>query len=346
MSKLRLLITADPEVPVPPKLYGGIERIIDSLCSGLAAKGHEVFLLSNRESTCVSAHRLSWLAQSSRSKLGTVLNTVKLVEAYRAIKPDIIHSFSRLAYLAPFLVQKMPKIMSYQREPTARTVALAVRLAKRGSLSFTGCSQYICNRGSAAGGTWNAIYNFVDTDFFTPAPSASANGPLVFLSRVESSKGADVAIEIARSVGRRLIVAGNRAASGPELDFWTKKIEPQLGKGVEYVGEVDDVAKRSLLREAAALIVPIQWEEPFGIVFAEALACGTPIISCPRGALPEIVRNGIDGFLVRSPEEGCEAVARLVEIDRDVCRQRAVENYSKLAVVDSYENLYQSMMTQ
>jgi len=347
MRKLRLLITADPEIPVPPKLYGGIERIINSLCAGLTAKGHDVFLLSNPESTCAFAHRLNWRSRSSGSRSGSILNMLKTVEAFRTVRPDVIHSFSRLAYLAPLLLQKIPKVMSYQREPTAATVGLAARLARQGSLSFTGCSQYICNRGRGSGGVWAAINNFVDTDFFTAAPAGNAGGPLVFLSRVESIKGPDVAIEIARRTGRQLIIAGNHAASGPEFDFWTTKIRPLLGSnGIEYIGEVDDDAKRSLLGEAAALVVPIRWDEPFGIVFAEALACGTPIISCPRGALPEIVRHGIDGFLIDSVDEGCEAVGRLNEIDRSVCHQRAVESFSKSVIVDKYEGLYWSMMPQ
>ena len=258
MRKLRLLITADPEIPVPPNLYGGIERIINSLCAGLTAKGHEVFLLSNPKSTSAFAHRLNWRSRSSGSRSGSILNMSKTFEAYRMVRPDVIHSFSRLAYLAPLLLRNIPKVMSYQREPTARTVALAARLAKQGSLSFTGCSQYICNRGRGAGGVWTAINNFVDTDFFMAAPAGTAKGPLVFLSRVESIKGPDVAIEIARRTGRRLIIAGNHAASGPEFDFWTTRIKPHLGTDrIEYIGEVDDDAKRRLLSEAAALVVPI-----------------------------------------------------------------------------------------
>ena len=91
------------------------------------------------------------------------------------------------------------------------------------------------------------------------------------------------------------------------------------------------------------MVVPIQWDEPFGIVFAEALACGTPVISCPRGALPEIVRPGIDGFLIQSIEEGCEAVAKLGTIDRAVCRRRAEAHFSPRAVVARYLDLYAGM---
>lgn len=341
MQKLRLLITADPELPVPPRLYGGIERIINSLCAALTAAGHEVFLLANSQSTCEHAQRLNWRAPSSASGADVVLNMSSLMQAYRSIRPDVTHSFSRLAYLAALLPRSAPKLMSYQREPTPRTVRLAARLARRGSLRFTGCSQYICERGRTAGGDWTAIHNFVDTDFFSAAPKGKDTGPLVFLSRVESIKGPDVAIEIARRTGRTLVIAGNYAKHGPESEFWKTKIEPRLGRnGIEYIGEVDDEAKRRLLGEAAALVVPVQWNEPFGIVFAEALACSTPIISCPRGALTEIVRPGVNGFLARSVQEGCDAVNRISEIDREACRRSAVESFSTSAVVAKYEALY------
>ena len=93
------------------------------------------------------------------------------------------------------------------------------------------------------------------------------------------------------------------------------------------------------------MVVPIQWDEPFGIVFAEALACGTPVISCPRGSLPEIVRQGVDGFLVRSIEEGCEAVAKLGTIDRAGCRRRAEQEYAPAVVVSRYLDLYERART-
>src|SRR5262249_47761422 len=159
--------------------------------------------------------------------------------------------------------------------------------------------------GRRAGGEWRAVHNFVDTDFYTFQPAVAADAPLVFLSRVERIKGAHTAIEVARRAGRRLIIAGNRASAGPEPDYREHGIAPRLGPGMEYVGQVDEAQKNVLLGQAAAMVVPIEWDEPFGIVFAEALACGTPVISCPRGALPEIVRPGTDGFLVTSVAEAC-----------------------------------------
>src|SRR5207253_376923 len=156
--------------------------------------------------------------------------------------------------------------------------------------------------------------------------------------------GADWAIEIARRSGRRLLIAGNHSASAHEAVYWKEKIEPRIGRdGIDYVGPVDDVQKNELLGKAAAMVVPIQWDEPFGIVFAESLACGTPVIACPRGALPEIVRPGVDGFLVNSIEEGCEAVARIGALSRADCRQRAESHFSARAVVARYIDLYERL---
>src|SRR5262249_30211189 len=163
---------------------------------------------------------------------------------------------------------------------------------------------------------------------------------LVFLSRIERIKGAHTAIAVARRTGRKLIIAGNRADHGAELDYWMQEIVPLLCSGIEYVGPVDDVQKDALLGQAAALIVPIEWNEPFGIVFAEALACGTPVISCPRGALPEIVRHGTDGFLVDSIAQACDAVERLDKIDRAACRKRVEQLFSVPVITAQYERLY------
>jgi glycosyltransferase involved in cell wall biosynthesis len=172
-------------------------------------------------------------------------------------------------------------------------------------------------------------------------PIVASDAPLVFLSRVESIKGADLAIAIARRSGVRLVIAGNHAESGPEAEYWRHKIVPEIGRdGIEYVGPVDDLQKDELLGRARAMLVPIQWNEPFGIVFVESLACGTPVIACPTGALPEIVRSGQEGFLITTAEEGSEAVRRLGEIDRAACRDRAERHFSVDGVADRYVELY------
>jgi glycosyltransferase involved in cell wall biosynthesis len=234
--------------------------------------------------------------------------------------------------------------MSYQRKPTERQVARAVKLAGS-ALAFTGCSEHICREGRTGGGKWRAIPNCVELDKYTFQSSVPSDAPLVFLSRVERIKGAHTAIAVAKRTGRRLMIAGNHGDAGEEGRYWNFEILPHIGKnGVEYVGAVDDVQKNNLLGHAAGMIVPIEWDEPFGIVFAEALACGTPVISCPRGALPEIVRNGVDGYLVNSLDEACAAVVKLPSINRADCRRRAETAFSSGVVVEKYLDLYSELL--
>jgi glycosyltransferase involved in cell wall biosynthesis len=338
---MRIVITADPEIEVPPRLYGGIERLVDGLARRYRMRGHEVCLMAKEGSECRADAFYPWPGRSSLSAADTMRNALTMWRAARTFRPDVIHSFSRLAYLAPLLRGRTPIVMTYERDPTMRTVALAARLAAPRVLWFTGCSEYIAGLGRQAGGNWEAVANFAEMDTLKFSPSVARDAPLLFLSRVEHIKGAHWAIDIARRTGQRLIIAGNHSDSGPEGQFWREKIAPEIGHGgIEYVGAVNDVQKNKLLGEARAMIVPIQWNEPFGIVFAESLACGTPVISCPRGSLPEIVRPGIDGFLIRSIEEGCEAVGRLDTIDRATCRRRAEEAYSPEIIVDQYLAVY------
>lgn len=338
---MRLLVTADPEIEVPPTTYGGIERIVDVLVRRLRGLGHQVGLVAKDGSTCPTDRFFAWPGGRSQSVADTAINMWTLRRAVRDFRPDVIHSFSRIAYLLPHLRGSIPLVMSYQRDPTPRTVGLAARLASPHVLTFTGCSEYIASCGRPSGGEWHGIPNFADTEALRFSPDPGPDAPLVFLSRVESIKGAHWAIEIARRTKSRLVIAGNHSDAGAEGDYWRREIEPWIGRdGIEYVGPVDDAQKNVLLGGAQAMVVPIQWDEPFGIVFAESLACGTPVISCPRGALPEIVRPGIEGFLIRSIEEGCEAVSRLATIDRAACRRRAEDHFSPAAVVARYLDLY------
>jgi glycosyltransferase involved in cell wall biosynthesis len=341
---MRILISADPELPVPPKLYGGIERIVDLLVTGLQTRGNTVGLVAHPDSTSKVTQFFPWPGKRSQNKFDALQNTITLGSAVKKFQPDIIHSFSRILYLLPLLPSSLPKVMSYQRDPNHRTTRWGTKLAK-GSLTFTGCSDSICSIGRTAGGVWHTIHNCVELEKYTFQPQVAPDAPLVFLGRVEQIKGAHNAIAIAKKTGRRLIIAGNHATTGEAGQYWQQQILPHLGKdGIEYVGPVNDAQKNDLLGQAAAMIVPIEWEEPFGIVFAEALACGTPVISCPRGALPEIVRQGIDGYLINSIDEAVVAVNQLLNIDRYQCRQRAEKHFSASVILDQYEKLYHNLL--
>jgi glycosyltransferase involved in cell wall biosynthesis len=337
---LRILLTADPELPVPPLTYGGIERIVDYLLRGLRHRDHAVALVAHAESTAPVERLFAWPGKQSLKTTDAVRNTLTLTRAIRAFKPDLIHSFSRLLYLLPMMPRAIPKLMSFQRNPSRRTVSWSARLG-RGSLRFSGCSDYICELGRRSGGQWATVHNFVELERYTFTPAVPADAPLVFLSRIERIKGAHLAIEAARRAGRPLLIAGNHATEGETGRYWQEEIEPHLGRdGIEYVGPVDDRKKNELLGQARAMLVPVQWDEPFGIVFVESLACGTPVISCPCGALPEIIREGREGFLCRTVEEMTDAVRHLDRIDRAACRERVETAFSAEVIVERYERLY------
>ena len=341
---MKVLLTADPSLPVPPKFYGGIERIVAGLAGSLRGRGVQVALLAHGDSTVQVEEKFSWADEKLYGVRVGIRNTLALFRAVHAFRPTIIHSFSRLGYLIPLLFGKTPKIMSYQRWTGGRQITIAALLGGR-RLHFTGCSKFITSMGEASGGAWTAIPNFVDVERFRFSPTIEADAPLVFLGRVERIKGVHNAIRIAKLSGRRLLIAGNRADSGPDAAYWRQEVEPELGlNGVSYLGPVDDEQKIALLGKASAMVAPIEWDEPFGIVFIEALACGTPVISSPRGALPEIVRDGLEGFLVRNCEEGRDAVAKLGSISRATCRRRVESNFSSESVTSSYLKLYSALM--
>lgn len=343
---LKILLTADAELPVPPKLYGGIERVIASLVEEFRRRGHEVGLVAHRESCVETDAFFPWPGLTSTSRGDSLRNALGLRNAAADFQPDILHSFSRLLWLLPFRFQtsglKFPLVMSYQREPSGRTVELSRRIHGH-RLRFTACSEQLAEKGrQRGGGVWAAIPNFIDPAKLTFVSSVPPDAPLVFLSRIEPVKGCHNAIAIAKASGRRLLIAGNRVETGSAAGYWEAEIEPHLGKdGIEYVGTVDDAQKNELLGSAAAMVVPIEWDEPFGIVFAEALACGTPVIATPRGAVPEIVEDGVHGFHIANAAKGVEAVESIGEINRRRCREQVDRRFTVQAVANRYLEMYQ-----
>ena len=339
---MRLVITADPYLPVPPRFYGGIERAIALLVDGLIERGHEVILIAHPDSTA-GTHRAAYGVPPHTGlpvRMRELGQLASLVWSHRS-RADLIHSFGRLAALAPVLpLRALPKVQTYQRPVPWRGVQRARTLAGD-SLHFTGCSSALYNDAPPQDrDAWRTVYNAVDTTTYTAVLSVPADAPLMFLGRLEAIKGVHHAIAIARATGRRLIIAGNRVDHPEGRAYFADQIEPHLGDRVEYVGEVDDERKNTLLGSATALLMPIEWDEPFGIVMIEALACGTPVIGFDRGAVAEVVRHAETGFVCRTSSEACAAVADLGKIVRARCREDVERRFSAAAMVDAYERVY------
>lgn len=340
--RMRIALTADPELPVPPTHYGGIERIVDMLARGLVARGHDVTLFAHPKSSS-AGHLVPWPGASSVSAADTIRNAATLARWVKRNRIDIVHSFSRIAYLTPILPMSLPKLMTYQRAISPHTVRLGHTLS-RGTLAFTAISDWMMQHVKHIG-RWTVIPNGVPLDAYTFRATVAPDAPLVFLGRIEEIKGPHLAIEIARRTGRRLIIAGN--IPDEKRSWFEAKVLPYVdGDRVRYIGPVDDLRKNALLGEAAAFLMPILWEEPFGIVMAEALACGTPVLGLARGAVPEVVEHGVTGFVERDIDGLVAAIDRLPSLDRHACRARVEAFYSHEVVVAAYETHYRTLIAR
>lgn len=310
------------------------------LARGLVARGHDVTVFAHSESA-TAGRLVPWPARSSRSAADTARNAATLARETLRGRFDLVHSFSRIAYLAPLLPLNIPKVMTYQRVITPRSVRYGQAIS-RGTISFTAISNWMM-RDVATIGRWAMVPNGVPLRSYDFVPFVTPDAPLVFLGRVEEIKGPHIAIEIARRVGRRLVIAGNIP---DEKRAWVDAhvLSHVDGDRIQYVGPVDDAEKNTLLGRAGAFLMPILWDEPFGIVMAEAMACGTPVLGFDRGAVPEVIEDGVTGFVRPDITTLVEAVGSLATLDRAACRERVSRLYSEHAVVEGYLAVYRTRL--
>jgi glycosyltransferase involved in cell wall biosynthesis len=187
------------------------------------------------------------------------------------------------------------------------------------------------------------VHNGIDTSLYPLREEK--DDYLLFLGRTHPDKGADRAVEAARAAGLPLVMAV-KIADPAEETHWRQEVEPLLPHGTRVLGEVSHEEKAELLAGARAVLFPIDWQEPFGLVMTEAMACGTPVLATPRGAVPEVVEDGVTGFVLPVDgfaEAAAEAVGRLGDLDPRVCRARVEERFSKKAMVDGYERVFRSV---
>jgi glycosyltransferase involved in cell wall biosynthesis len=343
---LRIAVVAPPWIPVPPSGYGGIEAAVELLCEALVTRGHEVTLFAAPGSRSTARVR-SPLAAAHADEIGSSLHESDHVAwiwgeidwAISRGRPfDVVHDHSGFTALAMADRVAAPVVHTLHGPFCSDTESFYVRHGHKATLVAISQSQ----AASAPAGVHVAavVHN----------PIAVERWPLVrrkqryllWIGRMDPIKGAHRAIEAARLAGRDLVLAGP-VQPGQE-EYFRTQVEPRIdGRRVRYVGEVGMAAKQKLYAHATALLVPIRWREPFGMVMVEALACGTPVIAFPEGAATEIVVHGENGLLVADEDEMAAAIGEVGAIDAARCRASVAERYDMWSSAAGYEHLYHEL---
>jgi glycosyltransferase involved in cell wall biosynthesis len=327
---------------VPPKLYGGTELIVSYLTEGLVSCGHDVTLFASGDSltrarleaVCPRALRLN------RDSVDHLAHHILMLEAVAEQQEqfDIIH------FHIDYLHFPLTRAMQWTSLTTLHgrlDVPDLVPLYKTFS-EMPLCSVSNAQRGPIPAANWQGtIYHGLPPEHYEF--SAKSEGYLAFLGRTSPEKGLDQAIEIAKRSGMKLKIGAKIDPS--DMSYFDNRIKPLLGgAGVQFLGEVGSREKVELLGGAAALLFPISWPEPFGIVMIEAMACGVPVIAYPLGSVPEIVEHGLTGFVVADADRAVEAVKEIDSIDRAVCRRRFEQRFSASQMTRRYLRMYDSLV--
>jgi glycosyltransferase involved in cell wall biosynthesis len=253
---------------------------------------------------------------------------------------DVIHDHTAVGPLLGLVDKSLPVVATNHNPFAPPFSSLFERVSEE--VAVVAISEH--HAGSATGVKISrVIHHGLDPDVY-PFGDGSG-GYVLFLGRMSPEKGPHRAIEIARALGVPIVLAGKQQASA-ELAYFEEQVRPRLGNNVDYVGEVGFAAKLELLAGAAALLSPITWDEPFGMVMLEALACGTPVLSFDRGAAPEIVEDGVTGFLGDNEGDLVDAFSRLGEINRGRCRAAVEGHFSLSRMVAEHVDLYRSVIEE
>jgi glycosyltransferase involved in cell wall biosynthesis len=335
---VRIALIAPPWYTIPPSGYGGIEWVVALLADGLTDRGHDVTLFAAPGSD-TKARLVSPLDEEPpREAIGDPwYEASHIVSVYEHCDEfDILHDHTGPVGVSVGALSDCPTIHTLHGPFTEQTLMLYRRVARHHWFVAISESQ----RSMAppdlrwAGVVYNGIlmdhYPFrEDKDDF-----------LFFLGRADEEKAPHLAIEAARRAGRRLVMCAT-TKNERERSYWAEHVEPILGDDVEVYGECAPDQKVDLLGRAAALVFPIQWAEPFGLVMVEAMACGTPVLAWRNGSVPEVVADGETGFIVESMDELVAAVDRVGELDPRAMRAWVEQRFSAEAMVNGYERAYE-----
>ncbi|MGF6367591.1 glycosyltransferase involved in cell wall biosynthesis [Paraburkholderia sp. RAU6.4a] len=329
---------------VPPFAYGATERVVSYLTEELVARGHDVTLYASADSK--SAARLVPICPRGLWRDANVWDTQthhirQLARVIRdADRFDVVHFHGEPLHFA--WAERLPcrtlttlhgRLLLNDHGPLfrefARVPVVSISVSQRRPVSWA---------------NWQGtVHHGLPLDQFEFQPMAGSY--LLFLGRMMPEKRPDLAIEIARRSGLPLKIAAKIHPG--ERDYFRERIDPLLrrsGAFTEYLGEVGGLARRQLIENARALLLPIEWDEPFGMVMIEAMACGTPVIAFRRGAVPELIEDGVSGLIVDNVDEAVQAVARIDSIERGACRRAFERRFTAARMTDDYLTIYDALL--
>jgi len=329
---------------VPPHLYGGTERVVSYLTEALVKEGHEVTLFASGDSVtearliapCERALRLSGTCQDPL--VYHVMALDQVVSMATADEFDLIHFHT-----------------DYMHFPTSKNLEVTNLTTLHGRLDLPDLEPlFKCfhqmplvsisksQRLPVATANWvGNVYHGLPVDLL--APRNKPGNYLAFLGRISPEKRPDRAIRIALQAGIPLKIAAK--IDHVDRQYFEEKIQPLLNKpGIEFIGEITEAEKSSFLGNAIAYLFPIDWPEPFGLTMIEAMACGTPTIAFRCGSVPEVLKDGVTGFIVESEEEAVNAVRRVETLDRTLVRSEFVRRFSDVRMANDYLRVYEQML--
>lgn len=340
---MKIALVAPPFLPVPPVRYGGTERVIATLATELTRRGHDVTLFGPGDSN-VPCHVVPvvetslWASGWRGDGVPWYERTADLV-AEHAAEFDIVHSHIDGFGFAAARASATPWLTTlHGRLDIGPIVGHLAQYPEAGVVAISDNQ-----RNQAPRANWLATIHH-GLDLSDVPLGAGGGGYLVFVGRLAPDKGVDDAIEVARRAGKRLVIAA-KATEDEETDVYDRYVAPAVEEGVAtFVGEVGGHARDRLFANALATMMMGDWPEPFGLVAIESLASGTPVIARRAGALPEIVVNGVDGFIVGSVDEAAESVSRAPALNRPQIRARTLRRFAAERMVDDYEAVYESLV--
>jgi glycosyltransferase involved in cell wall biosynthesis len=335
--RMKIALLSTCAVPVPPLAYGGTELVIAALAKALVSRGHDVTVYATGDSK--PAGSLKYHFEASVWPPNPEAEKRHAEWAWRELRlsvPDIVHVNSPEALEAwdgigapPFLTihheREEHLVRLYKRFPHARFVAISRRQA-----------ELLPELGSLP-----VVHHGVNTELY-PA-GVGGGGYCAFLGRIAPEKAPHLAIDAARKAGMPLVMGAPHWNGDPVYEeFYAREMAPRISwRGLQWPGELDMPSKLAMLQRAEALLMPMGWDEPFGLVMIEAMLVGTPVIAFPRGSAPEIVEDGVTGYLVHDTNAMVAAIPTARRIDRKRCRRRALQRFSAARMAADYERLYE-----